>query len=193
MAQGTFDEVQGQRRNRPPGQYLSGTQPLPCPQRRTPWLPALERTCAERPTPQAAFRRCHGAAPPQPSTTRLQGAAACVGASGHNLQNGDGGLPVGLLTCVTGRVGLGQIHAGQRHAVRRSGPPAAPRRHANRRRTRPSKGCEYFDKVINVDQAPIGRTPRSNPATYTGLFTPIRELMAETTTARERGYGPGRF
>ncbi len=55
------------------------------------------------------------------------------------------------------------------------------------------EGLEYFDKVINVDQSPIGRTPRSNPATYTGLFTPIRELMAETTTARERGYGPGRF
>jgi excinuclease ABC subunit A len=52
---------------------------------------------------------------------------------------------------------------------------------------------EHFDKVINVDQSPIGRTPRSNPATYTGLFTPIRELMAETNTARERGYGPGRF
>jgi excinuclease ABC subunit A len=52
---------------------------------------------------------------------------------------------------------------------------------------------EYFDKVINVDQSPIGRTPRSNPATYTGLFTPIRELMAEMPIARERGYGPGRF
>ena len=54
-------------------------------------------------------------------------------------------------------------------------------------------GIEYFDKVINVDQSPIGRTPRSNPATYTGLFTPIRELMAEVNTAKERGYGPGRF
>ena len=54
-------------------------------------------------------------------------------------------------------------------------------------------GIEHFDKVINVDQSPIGRTPRSNPATYTGLFTPIRELMAETSTAKERGYGPGRF
>jgi excinuclease ABC subunit A len=55
------------------------------------------------------------------------------------------------------------------------------------------EGIEHFDKVINVDQSPIGRTPRSNPATYTGLFTPIRELMAEVPTARERGYGPGRF
>jgi excinuclease ABC subunit A len=55
------------------------------------------------------------------------------------------------------------------------------------------EGLEFFDKVINVDQSPIGRTPRSNPATYTGLFTPIRELMAEVNTARERGYGPGRF
>jgi excinuclease ABC subunit A len=55
------------------------------------------------------------------------------------------------------------------------------------------EGIEHFDKVINVDQSPIGRTPRSNPATYTGLFTPIRELMAEVPVARERGYGPGRF
>ena len=55
------------------------------------------------------------------------------------------------------------------------------------------EGLEQFDKVIAVDQSPIGRTPRSNPATYTGLFTPIRELMAETNTAKERGYGPGRF
>jgi excinuclease ABC subunit A len=54
-------------------------------------------------------------------------------------------------------------------------------------------GIEHFDKVINVDQSPIGRTPRSNPATYTGLFTPMRELMADTTLAKERGYGPGRF
>src|SRR5262245_56898063 len=55
------------------------------------------------------------------------------------------------------------------------------------------EGLDAFDKVINVDQSPIGRTPRSNPATYTGLFTPIRELFAEMPTARERGYGPGRF
>ena len=55
------------------------------------------------------------------------------------------------------------------------------------------EGLEFFDKVINVDQSPIGRTPRSNPATYTGLFTPIRELFAEVPAARERGYGPGRF
>jgi excinuclease ABC subunit A len=75
---------------------------------------------------------------------------------------------------------------------------AAAARHIHRAHDEPAPheeilGLEQIDKVINVDQSPIGRTPRSNPATYTGLFTPIRELMAEVPMARERGYGPGRF
>ena len=90
------------------------------------------------------------------------------------------------------RLGLGQEHAGQRHAVRRGG--AAPvRQHAEPAPHDAIEGLDAFDKVIDVDQSPIGRTPRSNPATYTGLFTPIRELFAEVPAARERGYGAGRF
>ncbi|MFO1249660.1 MAG: ATP-binding cassette domain-containing protein, partial [Inhella sp.] len=115
-----------------------------------------------------------------------------AGASGNNLRNVSVDFPVGLLTCVTGVSGSGKstlvndtLHKAAARAIHRAHDEPAPHEAI--------EGLEYFDKVINVDQSPIGRTPRSNPATYTGLFTPIRELMAETTTARERGYGPGRF
>ena len=115
-----------------------------------------------------------------------------VGARGHNLQHVTVEIPVGLFTCVTGVSGSGKstlvndtLHA----AVARKlhGAHAEPAAHDT------IEGLEAFDKVINVDQSPIGRTPRSNPATYTGLFTPIRELFAEVPAARERGYGAGRF
>lgn len=99
-------------------------------------------------------------------------------------------FPVGLLTCVTGVSGSGKSTLVNDTLY------AAVARQVHRAHEEPAEheeivGIEYFDKVINVDQSPIGRTPRSNPATYTGLFTPIRELMAETNTAKERGYGPG--
>jgi len=115
-----------------------------------------------------------------------------TGATGNNLKNVSFDLPVGLLTCVTGRVRFGQVDAGQRHAV--SGGVAPSLRLANRTGEHESiSGLEHFDKVISVDQAPIGRTPRSNPATYTGLFTPIRDLFATVPAAKERGYSAGRF
>jgi len=115
-----------------------------------------------------------------------------VNASGHNLKNVTAAFPIGLLTCVTGVSGSGKstlvndtlYTAVAKHLYRAHEEPAAHEE---------IQGLEHFDKVINVDQSPIGRTPRSNPATYTGLFTAIRELMAETNTAKERGYGPGRF
>jgi excinuclease ABC subunit A len=115
-----------------------------------------------------------------------------INATGNNLTGVTVDFPVGLLTCVTGVSGSGKstlvndtlYTAAARHIYRAHAEPAA---HES------IEGLEHFDKVINVDQSPIGRTPRSNPATYTGLFTPIRELMAEVPTARERGYGPGRF
>ena len=115
-----------------------------------------------------------------------------VGASGHNLKQVRAAFPVGLLTCVTGVSGSGKstlvnetlYTAAARSIHRAHDEPAA---HED------ILGLYHFDKVINVDQSPIGRTPRSNPATYTGLFTHIRDLMTEVPAARERGYGPGRF
>jgi excinuclease ABC subunit A len=115
-----------------------------------------------------------------------------VGASGNNLKSVNVKFPVGLLTCVTGVSGSGKstlvndtLYTAAAHQIHRAHDEAAAHEEI--------KGLEHFDKVINVDQSPIGRTPRSNPATYTGLFTHIRELMAEVPAARERGYGPGRF
>src|SRR5574340_1055497 len=115
-----------------------------------------------------------------------------VGASGNNLKGITLNLPVGLLVCVTGVSGSGKstlINDTLYPAVAQHlyGSSAEPAPYAE------ISGLEFFDKVINVDQSPIGRTPRSNPATYTGLFTPIRELFAGVPSARERGYGPGRF
>jgi len=113
-------------------------------------------------------------------------------ASGNNLKNVTLNLPVGLFVCVTGVSGSGKstlINDTLYAAVARHlyGSSAEPAPHGE------IHGMEFFDKVINVDQSPIGRTPRSNPATYTGLFTPIRELFAGVPEARMRGYGPGRF
>jgi excinuclease ABC subunit A len=115
-----------------------------------------------------------------------------TGARGHNLQKVDLAIPVGLLTCVSGVSGSGKSTLVNDTLY------AAVARHLYHSHAEPEPhdaifGLEAFDKVINVDQSPIGRTPRSNPATYTGLFTPIRELFAEVPAARERGYGPGRF
>ena len=113
-------------------------------------------------------------------------------ASGNNLGDVTLRLPVGLFVCVTGVSGSGKS------TLINDTLYAAVARHLYGSSTEPAPheaihGLEFFDKVINVDQSPIGRTPRSNPATYTGLFTPIRELFAGVPEARARGYGPGRF
>jgi excinuclease ABC subunit A len=114
------------------------------------------------------------------------------GARGNNLRHVNVQIPVGLFTCVTGVSGSGKstlindtLYAAVARKLYQSHDEPAPHDRI--------EGLEHFDKVINVDQSPIGRTPRSNPATYTGLFTPIRELFAEVPAARERGYGAGRF
>ncbi|HEX5830012.1 MAG TPA: excinuclease ABC subunit UvrA, partial [Gemmatimonadaceae bacterium] len=124
--------------------------------------------------------------PPPGRALRIEGARA------HNLRDLDVEIPLGLFVAVTGVSGSGKstlvediLHnALARHFYRARVIPGAHDR---------LTGLEHLDKVIDIDQSPIGRTPRSNPATYTGLFTPIRELFAELPEAKIRGYGPGRF
>ncbi|ULJ62220.1 excinuclease ABC subunit UvrA [Wielerella bovis] len=115
-----------------------------------------------------------------------------TGARGNNLKNVTLELPLGLITCVTGVSGSGKSTLINDTLAKIAA------RELNRAHEEPAPydeihGLEHLDKVINVDQSPIGRTPRSNPATYTGLFTPIRELFAGVPVARERGYSVGRF
>ena len=196
MAQGTFAEVQANPHSLT-GQYLAGTLEIAVPRHRTPWLPVKPGDEAHKfkpsrlaPSP-AAQRRAAREANHLATQGELQ-ALRVVGANGHNLRDVDVEFPVGLLTCVTGVSGSGKstlVNDTLYTAVART----LYRAHDEPAEHDAIEGIEYFDKVINVDQSPIGRTPRSNPATYTGLFTPIRELMAEVPTARERGYGPGRF
>ncbi|MGA1295562.1 MAG: excinuclease ABC subunit UvrA, partial [Burkholderiaceae bacterium] len=129
-----------------------------------------------------------------PKTRRAPGEAfiRVLGAHGNNLKHIDVDIPLGLLVCVTGVSGSGKstlvndtLYAAVARRLHHASAEPAPHRAID--------GLDAIDKVIAVDQSPIGRTPRSNPATYTGLFTPIRDLFAETALARERGYGPGRF
>ena len=114
------------------------------------------------------------------------------GAAENNLRHVDVSIPLGTFTCVTGVSGSGKSSLINEILYKRLGADL------NRVKVRPGKhdsieGEEFLDKVINIDQSPIGRTPRSNPATYTGLFNDIRDLFATTADAKARGYGPGRF
>ncbi|MGR5418863.1 excinuclease ABC subunit UvrA [Vibrio diabolicus] len=115
------------------------------------------------------------------------------GATGNNLKNVNLSIPVGLFSCITGVSGSGKSTLINdtffkiAHTQLNGATTAQPSPYKS------IKGLEHFDKVIDIDQSPIGRTPRSNPATYTGIFTPIRELFAGTQESRSRGYKPGRF
>nr|WP_275403470.1 excinuclease ABC subunit UvrA [Ramlibacter algicola] len=167
MAQGTPADIEASDASLT-GKYLSGRLKIAVPKQRTPWLPV------------------EGGKPGELQKLTI------TAARGNNLKDVTVDFPVGLLTCVTGVSGSGKstlvndtLYTAVARELYRAHEEPAPHDEI--------AGIEYFDKVINVDQSPIGRTPRSNPATYTGLFTPIRELMAETPTAKERGYGAGRF
>ena len=114
------------------------------------------------------------------------------GAHGNNLDHVDLSIPVGVLTCVTGVSGSGKS------TLINDTLYSMAARELNRAQTTPAphdsiEGLDYFDKVVNIDQSPIGRTPRSNPATYTGVFSLIRDLLSQTLEARSRGYKAGRF
>lgn len=179
------------------GQYLSGRRRIPVPERRLAWVPNPSAPAAApsparrggwptQATRASADRPALDTPPPTGAALRL------VGARGHNLRNVTVAFPVGRFICVTGVSGSGKSTLVNDTLLR------AVARHLYRSHDEPEpfeaiEGLEHFDKVIAVDQSPIGRTPRSNPATYTGLFTTIRELLAETPAARERGWGPGRF
>jgi excinuclease ABC subunit A len=132
---------------------------------------------------------------PIPATRRKpdpQRMLRVLGASGNNLRDVDLSIPAGLFVCVTGVSGSGKstlindtVYRLAATALNGANENAAPHREV--------QGMELFDKVVEIDQSPIGRTPRSNPATYTGMFTPLRELYAQVPEARARGYNPGRF
>ncbi|MCL2572503.1 MAG: excinuclease ABC subunit UvrA [Defluviitaleaceae bacterium] len=129
-----------------------------------------------------------------PSTRRAAGdRRLCVtGASENNLQNIDAEIPLGIFTCVTGVSGSGKSSLVNEILYKRLA------RDLNRAKTKPGRhnditGLEHLDKIINIDQSPIGRTPRSNPATYTGLFDLVRDVFAQVPEAKVRGYQKGRF
>ena len=197
MAQGSFEDVQNSPHSLT-GKYLAQTLKIAVPKHRTAWLPVVKKENAftakkpsRFPPSPAAERRAAREAQHQATLGDMQ-ALRVINATGHNLQGVSVEFPVGLLTCVTGVSGSGKstlVNDTLYAAVART----LYRAHEEPAEHEAIEGIEHFDKVINVDQSPIGRTPRSNPATYTGLFTPIRELLAEMNTARERGYGAGRF
>ncbi len=201
IAQGTYDEVKANTASLT-GKYLSGALQIAVPKRRTPWLPtvavqtaALVNGASSKASSKAPSKAALAWAERHATHLATQGdlqALKVINATGNNLRGVSVAFPVGLLTCVTGVSGSGKstlvndtLYTAVARQLYRAHEEPAPHEEI--------QGIEHFDKVINVDQSPIGRTPRSNPATYTGMFTPIRELMAEMNLARERGYGAGRF
>ncbi|MFM2067707.1 MAG: excinuclease subunit, partial [Pseudomonadota bacterium] len=205
MAQGTPDEVAANEASLT-GQYLGHRLGIAVPMRRKGWLMGAAATAASALEPAPAAKR-----PGRPPSLKQAAKAAAearaeaaarqladthclrvVNARGNNLKGVTAEFPIGLLTCVTGVSGSGKstlvndtLYAAMARKLYGSQDEPAPHDAI--------EGLDAIDKVINVDQSPIGRTPRSNPATYTGLFGPIRDLFAEVPAARERGYGPGRF
>lgn len=170
IAQGTVDDIMANEDSLT-GQYMSGKKKIE--------IPSIRH--------KAKTIEVEGKKRKVPMTIELKGA------TGNNLQDVDLSLPVGIMTCITGVSG-----SGKSTLINRTLMPLAATQLNNASTLIADKhesisGLEYLDKMVDIDQSPIGRTPRSNPATYTGVFTPVREMFAQTQEARARGYKPGRF
>ncbi|SJN17013.1 excinuclease ABC subunit UvrA [Psychrobacter sp. JB385] len=174
IAQGTVDDIMANKESLT-GQYMSGKKRIE--------IPAVRhkaKTMDVEVKGKAKAKKI-------PMTIELKGA------SGNNLHDVDLTIPVGVMTCVTGVSG-----SGKSTLINRTLMPLAATQLNNASTLIADKhesisGLEHLDKMVDIDQSPIGRTPRSNPATYTGVFTPVREMFAQTQEARARGYKPGRF
>ncbi|WP_258005690.1 excinuclease ABC subunit UvrA [Castellaniella caeni] len=202
VAQGTPAEIEAAPQSLT-GQYLSGAQKIAVPPRRPVPPPASATsgtgtgTSTQADTSTASdtgktARTGTGTSTGSDDSSNTQAWLKALGCTGHNLHGVDLAIPVGRFTCVTGVSGSGKSTLINDTLV------AALAQKLHRAQTAPApferlEGVEHFDKIISIDQNPIGRTPRSNPATYTGLFTPIRELFAGVPEARLRGYDAGRF
>ncbi|MBH0065560.1 excinuclease ABC subunit UvrA [Psychrobacter sp. SZ93C1] len=174
IAQGTVDDIMANKDSLT-GQYMSGKKRIEIP--------------TVRHQPKMIDVEVKGKAKPKkvPMTIELKGA------SGNNLHDVDLTIPIGIMTCVTGVSG-----SGKSTLINRTLMPLAATQLNNASTLIADKfesisGLEHLDKMVDIDQSPIGRTPRSNPATYTGVFTPVREMFAQTQEARARGYKAGRF
>ena len=174
IAQGTVEDIMASEESLT-GQYMSGKRSIKIPKVRH--QPKMIEVAVE------------GKAKPK----KVPMAIELKGATGNNLQNVDLTLPIGIMTCITGVSG-----SGKSTLINRTLMPLAATQLNNASTLIADKhesitGLEHLDKMVDIDQSPIGRTPRSNPATYTGVFTPVREMFAQTQEARARGYKPGRF
>ncbi len=190
-AQGTPDELMRNPESLT-GQYLQGKRQIAVPDQTRHWLAKFANEAEREPVKNAFGQVVQPALPMLSERHHSHQCLRIEGARGNNLQSVDAVFPIGLLTCVTGVSGSGKSTLVNdtlaAHALR-----VLHRAHGEPAAFDDFHGLEHLDKAIVVDQSPIGRTPRSNPATYTGLFTPLRELFAEVPLARERGYGAGRF
>ncbi|MEN6669212.1 excinuclease ABC subunit UvrA [Psychrobacter sp. B38] len=174
IAQGTVDDIMANKESLT-GQYMSGKRQIEIP------------TIRHKAKTMDVEVKGKAKAKKVPMTIELKGA------SGNNLHDVDLTIPVGVMTCVTGVSG-----SGKSTLINRTLMPLAATQLNNASTLIADKhesisGLEHLDKMVDIDQSPIGRTPRSNPATYTGVFTPVREMFAQTQEARARGYKPGRF